>query len=71
MQPSDDAVVHGAVTTVSPMKKGASPYFDAKLCDGEQNARVVGFTSAQRKRLISHETTMDPVALSGVKIKKA
>ena len=71
MKPCEDAIVHGVITNVSPMKMGASPYFDAKLCDEQKNARLVGFTTSQRKRLISHETTMDPVALSGVKIKKA
>lgn len=37
MKPAEDAVVHGVIRNVSPMKKGASPYFDAKICDGDKH----------------------------------
>ena len=69
--PTEEANIHGIVSNVSPMKKGASPYFDANVCDTEKKVRLVGFTSMQRKRLCNFEDTMDPVALKNVKVKKA
>ena len=48
LETAEDANLHGVITNVSPMKKGggASPCFDAKLCDGEKRVRIVGFSSA-------------------------
>ena len=60
------------MANVSPMKKGgASPYFDAKLYDGEKQVRIVGFSSAQRKRLANCQDTMNLVDLKRIRLKKA
>ena len=56
----NEANVHGIIANVSPVKKGTTPYFDAKLCDEEKQVRVVGFSSTLRKRLASFQDTMDP-----------
>ena len=71
LKPTEDATIHGIIANVSPMKKGNTPYFDARLCDGEKQVRVVGFTSGQRKRLSNCEDTMDFVDLQKVRVKKA
>ena len=71
MQPTEEESVHGIVANVSPMKKGATAYFEAKICDEDKQIRLVGFSPNQRKRLANCQDTMNPVALSNVKVKRA
>ena len=71
LKPTDEGRVHGIVTNVSPMKKGTTPYFEAKVCDEEKQIRLVGFSPNQRKRLANCQDTMNPVALNNVKVKRA
>ena len=69
---TDNAIVQGVVANVSPLKKGqSSMYFDAKLTDGADQMRVVGFSSALRKRMAALEERCEPVALGGCKVKQA
>ena len=64
--------MQGVVANVSPLKKGqSSMYFDAKLTDGADQMRVVGFSSALRKRMAALEERCEPVALGGCKVKQA
>ena len=67
---TDNATVQGMLMNVSPMKKGQSPYFEAKLTDGEDQMRVVGFSSSLRKRMAGLEERYEPVALESCKIKR-
>ena len=49
---SENAIVHGVIRSLSPMKKGkAFNFFHAKLTDGKTQMRLVGFQDVQRKRL--------------------
>lgn len=44
--------VHGAVTAISPVKKGTrSIFFDGMLADNTSRLRMVGFNSVQQKQL--------------------
>ena len=50
--PLTNASVHGAVTSLSPVKKGrSSMYFDGTVYDGHEQIRLVGFLPAQQKKL--------------------
>lgn len=69
---ADNANVHGILANVSPMKKGkSSQFFDAKIIDDKAQVRVVGFSTALRKRMANFEDSHDPVALQNCRIKKA
>ncbi len=70
---ADNANVHGVIANVSPIKKGTgtSSYFEANLTDGEKKLRVVGFSTAHRKRLSSFEDTMTPVSVQNCRVKRA
>ena len=59
LKEANDTSIQGVIANVNPMKQGAMPYFDAQLCDGEKQVRLVGFSSAQRKRLASLQDTID------------
>ena len=51
-RPVPNASLHGAVTLLSPVKKGRnSNYFDGTLYDGHRQVRTVGFLPAQQKKL--------------------
>ena len=64
-QPSSSATLHGAVTSLSPMKKGKScEYFDGSLSDQTANIRFVGFSTSVRRKLLQHKEKSDPVTLS-------
>ena len=56
---SDNAIVHGVITSLSPMKKG-----DAQL-------RLVGSQDAQRKRLSYFEKDSSGITVEHCKIKRA
>ena len=41
---SENATVHGVITSLSPMKKGrSSNFFHTNISDGETKLRLVGF----------------------------
>ena len=68
---AQNAILHGVVVAVSPMKRGANAeLFEAKLTDGDTQMRVVGFSSGQRKRLASFEYSQEPVAIENCQVKK-
>ena len=52
-QPLANASVHGAVTSLSPVKKGRnSSFFDGTMYDGHRQIRLVGFLPGQQKNLM-------------------
>ena len=51
-KPVPNAILHGAITSLSPVKKRRnSHYFDGTLYDGHRQLRMVGFLPAQQKKL--------------------
>ena len=51
-EPTTSAMIHGVVSTVSPMKKGRKcQYFNGTLTDGQKDIRILGFDEAQQKKL--------------------
>ena len=68
---TDKGTVQEIVLNVSPMKKGhSSMYFDAKITDGKNQIRVVGFSSSVHKRMVCLQENYKPVALENCKIKR-
>ena len=69
---SDNAKIHGVVSSLSPMKKGkAANFFEATITDGKAEMRVVGFQGSHRKRLADFQENSQTVSLENCKIKKA
>ena len=69
---SDNAKIHGVVSSLSPMKKGkAANFFEATITDGKAEMRVVGFQGSHRKRLADFQENSQTVTLENCKIKKA
>lgn len=63
--------VHGAVTAISPVKKGThSIFFDGMLADNTSRLRMVGFNSVQQKQLQELHEKMVPAQLVNCKVKK-
>ena len=70
--PHPNANIHAAVTTLSPVKKGQSSiYFDRTLTDGTSKMCMVGFSSDQRKKLVSFADSSQSVQLINCKIKQS
>ena len=60
----------GAVTTLSPVKKGKrSVYFDGTLTDGTSHIRVVGFNPDQQHKLSSYFDEKEPARLINCEFK--
>ena len=71
-QPSSNAKIQGAITDLSPMKKGKMcEYFDGKLADETGNIRIHGFDSSVRQKLYGFQQAQCPVALSGCEIQQS
>lgn len=69
--PSRNAVVHGVVHVVSPMKEGKKhQYFDAQISEGKSTMRVVGFDSAVRRKLLA-EGSSKAVALVNCQVEQS
>ena len=48
--PATNATIHGAITALSPVKRGRnSIFFDEMLADDTSTIRLVGFAAAQQK----------------------
>ena len=64
--------VHGAVTSVSPVKKGKrSNFFDGKLADESCAMRMVGFNAHQQIKLQEFHVKRVPVQISNCEIKRS
>ncbi len=69
---AESASVHGVVASVSTMNKGKrAELLEAKLTDGEQQLRVVGFQGTQRQKLASFEEKCKSVSLQNCHVKQA
>ena len=71
-EPSTSVNVHGAITTISPVKKGRKTvFFDATLADTTSKVRLVGFSPQQQlifikpvqlwSSIIAKSSTLDKV----------
>ena len=50
--PMSSTSIHGAVVTLSPVKKGRKPmFFDGLLADESSQIRLVGFQGMQQRKL--------------------
>ena len=70
-EPSPSATIHGAITTVSPIKKGRlnTQFFDATLADMTSSVRLVGFTPQHQIQLNEMHKTNSPVELTNCVVK--
>ena len=64
-EPIPNAILHGAVTNISPIKKGRlnTSYFDATLADRKSSVRVVGFSPQHQIQLSDLHKAKSPVEL--------
>lgn len=63
--------VHGAVTAISPVKKGRrSIFFDGMLADNTSRLRMVRFNSVQQKQLQELHEKMASAQLVNCEVKK-
>ena len=71
-QPLPNSCVHGAITSISPVKRGrGAPYFDGMLADDTSKIRFVGFESFQQKKLFNFQEKNVPVKIENCEIKSA
>ena len=69
-EPCTSLNVHGAVTSISPIKKGRKAlFFDATLADTTSKVRPVGFSPQQQILLNDLRTTGSPVELTNCEVK--
>ena len=69
-EPCTSINVHGAVTIISPIKKGRKAlFFDATLADTTSKVRLVGFTPQQQILLNDLHKTGSPVELTNCEVK--
>ena len=64
-EPSPSATLHGAITNISPIKKGRmnTQFFDATLADSTSSVRLVGFSPQHQIQLNDLHKTNSPVEL--------
>lgn len=64
--------MHGRVLRISPIEDGkGAPYFEAQLCDGEWQIRLVRFKRSQRDLPSDFEGSSNSVVLENCQVKKA
>ena len=64
--------LHGAITSLSPIKKGRkSLFFDGMLADNTSKVRVVGYEAHQQKKLNELYQNNVPIQLVDCEVKKA
>ena len=70
-EPSPNATIHGAVTSISPIKKGRlnNQFFDATLADTTSSIRLVGFSTQQQIALNELHNSKSPVELTNCVLK--
>ena len=65
MKESDGTIVHGVVTTLSPMKKSKKDknvkYFDSQSSDGNKCLHLISFEPSLRQARNNSLTNKDPV----------
>ena len=68
-QPLANASVHGAVTSLSPVKKGRNSSFDGTMYDGHRQIHLVGFLPGQQKKLDAFYTNKKVVNFHNCEVK--
>ena len=69
-EPCTSVTLHGALTTISPIKKGRkSQFFDATSADSTSNLRLVGFSPRQHILLNDFQKASSPVELINCEVK--
>lgn len=59
-----NSCIHGAITTISPVKRGRSAsYFDGVLADDTSKIRFVAFEPLQQKKLVNFQEKNVPVKI--------
>jgi hypothetical protein len=70
---SKNAVVHGVITELSPVKKSRKnesvKYFSGQLCDGKDSVRVIYFEPCLREKMSDCFEKKEPVCLSNCQIR--
>lgn len=70
--PLPNSCIHGAITSLSPIKPGRkSAYFDGVLADDTSKIRFVGFEPLQQKKLVNLQQQNVPVQIDNCEIKTA
>ena len=71
-QSIDSATLHGALTSLSPVKKGRmAKYFDGTITDGNTELRLVGFNSEHQRKMNTFFSNKKTVTLQNCQIKEA
>ena len=71
-EPVVNASVHGAITSLSPIKKGRnSNYFEGTIADEHAKLRLVGFLSDHQRKLSNFFKSKTPINLRNCQIKEA
>lgn len=69
-EPCTSAELYGAITAISPIKKGRnSDFFDATLADTTSKVRLVGFTPQQQIQLKNLHVAKSPVKITNCQVK--
>ena len=69
-QPVNSANIHGAVTSLSPVKKGCrASYFDGTIADDSTELRLVGFSSEHQRQISTFFRSKTPINLKNCIIK--
>ncbi len=69
-RPTSNANIHGAITSISPIKKGRkSSFFEAMIADHTSQVRLVGFNNQQQIQLRDLHVKKSPVKISNCQIK--
>ena len=70
--PIANTSIHGAITSLSPVKKGRnSIFFDDTLADETSKIRVVGFDAQQQRKLNNYHQKNIPVELINCEVKSS
>ena len=70
--PATNTTIHGAITALSPVKKGRnSLFFDGTLADDTSTIRLVGFAPAQQKKLEEYQQKKVAVELHNCEVKRS
>ena len=71
--PIANTSIHGAITLLSPVKKGHNFYifFDGTLADETSKIRVVGFDVQQQRKLNNYHQKNIPVELINCEVKSS
>ena len=71
-EPTSTAIVHGVVTSFSPMKRDSKKRcFDGYMSDGKKKMRFVGFRHDQQDKIADLSKGGKPVVLSNCSVKVA